>query len=233
MRFPAMIRRRVLLAASAAVLPALLGCHAAAAPALKRLSKTDAVWIDEERKELVVGGTVVLDRGPLELFACPKGTKEHEAVVAVDAKAQIVHAGLLALGLEPGRPVSFDPEYTAASGPVVKIRMRWKGKDGKTVEMPAQDWIRDTRTEKPMTADWVFVGSSFWKDETTGEEFYQADGGDLVCVSNFPTATLDLPISSSQSNEALLFEVMEGVVPPRDTPVEMILSQAVKSPTVK
>jgi hypothetical protein len=79
-----------------------------------------------------------------------------------------------------------------------------------------------------MAADWVFVGSSFWKDETTGEEFYQADGGDLVCISNFPTATLDLPIASSQSNEALLFEVMEGVVPPRDTAVEMILSKGIR-----
>ncbi len=228
MRFPDSIARPAFLLAAAAAFSAVFGCSAADAPSLKRLSKTDAVWLDEDRKELVVGGTVVLDRGPLELFACPKGTKEHEAVVAVDAKAQIVHAGLLALGLEPGRPVSFDPEYAPATGPVVKIRMRWKGKDGKVEETSAQDWIRDTRTGKPMAADWVFVGSSFWKDETTGEEFYQADGGDLVCISNFPTATLDLPIASSQSNEALLFEVMEGVVPPRDTAVEMILSKGVK-----
>lgn len=228
MRFPDSIDRPAVVMAVAAAFSAVFGCSAADAPSLKRLSKTDAVWIDENLKELVVRGTVVLDRGPLELFACPKGTKEHEAVVAVDAKAQIVHAGLLALGLEPGKPVSFDPKYVAATGPVVKIRMRWKGKDGKVVETQAQDWIRDTRTGKPMAADWVFAGSSFWKDETTGEEFYQADGGDLVCISNFPTATLDLPIASSQSNEALVFEVMEGVVPPRDTVVEMILSKGVK-----
>ncbi len=228
MRFPDSIDRPAFVLAVAAAFSAFCGCSAADAPSLKRLSKTDAVWLDENRKELVLRGTVVLDRGPLELFACPKSTKEHEAVVAVDAKAQVVHAGLLALGLEPGKPVSFDPKYVAAAGPVVKIRMRWKGKDGKVVETPAQDWIRDTRTGKPMAADWVFAGSSFWKDETTGEEFYQADGGDLVCISNFPTATLDIPIASSQSNEALLFEVMDGVVPPRDTPVEMILSKGVK-----
>ena len=228
MRFPDSIDRPAVVMAVAAAFSAVFGCSAADAPSLKRLSKTDAVWLDENRKELVLRGTVVLDRGPLELFACPKSTKEHEAVVAVDAKAQVVHAGLLALGLEPGKPVSFDPKYVAAAGPVVKIRMRWKGKDGKVVETQAQDWIRDTRTGKPMAADWVFAGSSFWKDETTGEEFYQADGGDLVCISNFPTATLDIPIASSQSNEALLFEVMDGVVPPRDTPVEMILSKGVK-----
>jgi hypothetical protein len=37
---------------------------------------------------------------------------------------------------------------------------------------------------------------------------------------------LDLPIESSQSNEALLFEAFAGRVPPRGTDVEMILSAA-------
>jgi len=72
----------------------------------------------------------------------------------------------------------------------------------------------------------VFAGSSFWTDPTDGKEYYQADGGDLICVSNFPTATLDLPVKSSQSNEALLFEVFEGRVPPRDTEVEIVFSRA-------
>jgi hypothetical protein len=64
----------------------------------------------------------------------------------------------------------------------------------------------------------------FWKDPTDGQEYYQADGGDLICVSNFPTATLDLPIESSQANDALLFEVFEDRVPPRGTEVELVLS---------
>lgn len=66
----------------------------------------------------------------------------------------------------------------------------------------------------------------FWTDPLDGKEYYQADGGDLICVSNFPTATLDIPIESSQSNDALLFEVFEGRVPPRGTPVEIILAPA-------
>jgi hypothetical protein len=37
---------------------------------------------------------------------------------------------------------------------------------------------------------------------------------------------LDLPVESSQSNAALLFEVFEGKVPPNGTEVEMILSAA-------
>jgi hypothetical protein len=38
---------------------------------------------------------------------------------------------------------------------------------------------------------------------------------------------LDLPIESSQSNEALLFDAFEGRVPPKGTAVEMIFSAAV------
>ena len=193
-------------------------------PELKRLSPTEEVWIDVVKKEVVVGGRIAMADGPIEVFACPEKTKEHEAVVATRSSARLIHAALLAIGLDPGSPVSFDPDYVAARGPAVAIRMRWKDATGKTQESPAQEWIRSADTGKPLAADWVFAGSTFWKDPQDGQEYYQADGGDLVCVSNFPTATLDLPIESSQSNEALLFEAFEGRVPPRGTDVEMILS---------
>jgi hypothetical protein len=75
-----------------------------------------------------------------------------------------------------------------------------------------------------MREQWVFAGSSFWTDPTDGKEYYQADGGDLICVSNTATAMLDLPIESSQSNEALLFEIFEGRVPARGTPVEIVFT---------
>lgn len=195
-------------------------------PDLKRLSPKEEVWIDPQAKEVVIGGSIVLDKGPIEFFACPKGTKEHESIVATRASARLVHAALLAIGLEPGKPVSFDPEYAAATGPRLRVRMRWTDADGKPQVTDARNWIRDTRTGKAMAHDWVFAGSSFWTDPTDGTEYYQADGGDLICVSNFPTAMLDLPVESSQSNEALLFEAFEGQVPPRETDVEILLSPA-------
>jgi hypothetical protein len=193
-------------------------------PELKRLSRTEEVWIDPVKKRVVVGARVVLAEGPIEVFACPEKTKEHEAIVATRGSARLVHTALLAIGLEPGKPVSFDPKYVAAEGPAVAITMRWKDADGKIREMPAQDWIRNAQTGKALMADWVFAGSSFYKDPADGRMYYQGDGGDLICVSNFPTATLDLPIESSQSNEALMFEVFPGRVPPRGTDVELILS---------
>lgn len=195
-------------------------------PELKRLSPDEEVWIDPQAREVVVGGEIVIDKGPIEFFACPEKTKEHESVVATRSSARLVHAALLAIGLEPGKPVSFDPEYAAASGPKVRVRMRWTGVDGTPQTTDARQWIRDTRTGEAMADDWVFAGSSFWTDPTDGKEYYQADGGDLICVSNFPSAMLDLPVESSQSNEALLFEAFEGRVPPRGTQVDLILSRA-------
>ena len=195
-------------------------------PELRRLSPVEEVWIDPATKTIVVGAEVTLDKGPIEYFACPNGTKDYESLVATKSTAQLVHTALVAIGLEPGSPVTFDPDYVAASGPKVLVRMRWKDEDGTVQERRAQEWVRDTRTGQAMREDWVFAGSSFWRDPTDGKEYYQADGGDLICVSNFPTATLDLPVESSQSNEALLFEAFAGRVPPRGTEVEILLSAA-------
>ncbi|NDC53101.1 MAG: hypothetical protein EBZ74_02135 [Planctomycetia bacterium] len=213
-------------------LSAALLCAAAAAaadgpdrhPDLTRLSPAEEVWIDRDRKEVVVGGRIAIDQGPIEFFACPEGTKEHESIVSTRGSARLVHAALLAIGLEPGTPVSFDPEYVAASGPRIAVRVRWTDAAGAAREVDARDWVRDVRTGRPLDVDWVFAGSSFWTDPADGQEYYQADGGDLICVSNFPTATLDLPVESSQSNEALLFEAFAGRVPPRGADVELILA---------
>ena len=195
-------------------------------PELKRLSPSEEVWIDAKNKRVVVGGEIAIDKGPIEFFACPRGTKEHESIVSARSTARLVHAALLAVGLVPGKPVSFDPDYVAATGPAVRVAMRWTDETGTVRELPAQEWIRDTRTGKPMQEQWVFAGSVFWTDPSDGKEYYQADGGDLICLSNFPTAMLDLPIESSQSNEALIFDAFDGRVPPRGTAVEMILSAA-------
>ncbi len=193
-------------------------------PELRRLSPTDEIWLDLEKKQVVVGGKVALTEGVLEVFACPEMSKEHEAVVATKCPARMVHAGLLAIGLETGAPARFVPEYVPPTGSKVKIRVRWKDADGKMQERPAQEWVRNTETNEALNADWVFVGSGFWRDPADGTEHYEADAGDMICLSNFPSAMLDIPLESSDSNEELLFETFEERVPPHGTPVELVLS---------
>jgi hypothetical protein len=190
---------------------------------LTRLSKDDSVWIDTKRKLVVVDGEVAIRDGFLEMFACPQGTKEHESLVAVYSKAYVVHTGLLAVGAVPGQPVRFNPQYRPVEGPVIDIYVLWRDSKGEKHSVRAQEWVRNTKTEKQMEQDWVFGGSGFWTDEETGTKHYYAEQGDLICLSNFGTAMLDVPIASSQSDDQLLFEAFTERVPPKGTKVRLVL----------
>jgi len=50
-----------------------------------------------------------------------------------------------------------------------------------------------------------------------------------ICVSNFATATLDLPVPSSQDNAGLLFAAFTENIPPIGTRVRMILVPRVEA----
>jgi hypothetical protein len=190
---------------------------------LIRIAKDSKVWIDRKRKIVVIEGKIVLREGQLEMFACPGSTKSHESVVSVETKAYVVHAALLAVGAKVGRPVQFAPTYVPASGTEVDIVVLWVDEQGKRHKAKAQEWIRQITTGKVMPYKWVFAGSGFWVDEQEGTRHYQAEDGDLICVSNFSTATLDLPVESSQSNEALMFEAFTENIPPLGTKVRLVL----------
>lgn len=196
---------------------------------LTRLTPRDEVWIDVKRKIVVANAKVCLRRGVLELFACPRGTKEHESVVSVNSKAQVVHAALLAVGGRQGKPVQFAPKYAAATGMEIDVWVLWKDTKGVNRKVRAQEWIRNIKTGKAMTQPWVFAGSGFYVDDMTGEKFYQADAnGDLICVSNFSTATLDLPIKSSAEAADILYESYTDRIPARGTVVRLVLIPKVK-----
>ncbi len=187
----------------------------------KPLGKSQ-VWLDAKRKVLVADGVICLTEGQLELFACPKGTKEHESVVSLFTDAMTIHAGLLAIGAESGSPVKYDPEYAPATGPVVDMYLIWTDKEGKRQQARAQQWVRNVRSKKELDIDWVFAGSAFSVDPDTGEKYYLANVGDLVCVSNFATATLDLPVKSSQENADLMFEAFKERIPAKGTKIRMV-----------
>ena len=253
------------------------------------LNPQKTVLLDKSGKRLILKGEVCLREGLLEMLVCLKRSKEHEAIFAVDTKAQIVHAGLLALGLEAGHPVMFAPEYKPATGPVLDITISWVDDAGKPQSYKGQQLVRnsvrrywveelkvtppdlmlaadgDLRYDKkrkellwygPMTdaqrdaalkqskdpefqkairkihestklklleADWVFSGSSFYVSPESGEKFYEAEVGDLICVANFSTATIDLSVRSTASGDDLLYEAYTERLPPIGTPVTIEL----------
>ena len=196
----------------------------------KALPKPDVVWVDAKNKVVYVDGYVSLREGMLEMLACTVGTKEHESVVAVFSRAQTIHAALLAVGAEVGHPASFRPKFRPPAGTEIEIEIRWQDKAGQWQSVRGQDVVKDVHTEKPMTYPWVFAGSGFWLDEETGKEYYKAEAGDLICVSNFSTAMLDIPVESSQVNDGLMFEANTEKIPRLGTPVRLVLKPKVKKP---
>lgn len=190
---------------------------------LKRLFPKHDVFLDNKHKAVIVDGVVCLREGQLEMFACPKGTKEHESVLSLNCMAEQVHAALLAAGAKPGTPVSFNPKYKAATGQVIDIFVLWRDEKGEKHRVRAQEWVQHVKSMKELEYDWVFAGSGFWEDEETKEKHYQANSGDFICVSNFPTATLDLPVESSQANSSLMFNAFSDRIPAKGTKVRLVL----------
>jgi hypothetical protein len=265
---------------------------------LTPLNKSGTVQIDLKGKRLLVKSTVVMREGLLEMLVCLKQTKEHESLLSVDAKAQVIHAGLIALGAEVGKPAVFVPEYKSATGQQIDIFFTWTDAEGKLHRDPAQSWVRhatrryfiekldpvpkgfavpadsdlkwdDKRSEllwfgpmsdaqregllklstaasfqkaiksihaqteiRQLDAKWVFAGSGFATDANTGEKFYLAEQGDLICVANFTTATLDLAIESSATNDTLMFEAFTERMPSVGTAVTMELVPVFKKAAV-
>jgi hypothetical protein len=177
-----------------------------------------------DTRRVRVAAEVCFREGALEMLLCRKNTKEHESVLNADIDARQLHLALLAAGAKPGSPVKYEPKYTPASGTTIKVTLEYQ-KDGKIVTVPGQDWVRDAKTRKAMTEHWVFAGSVFFpnQDDPKQPPLYAANGGDVICVSNFPDAMLDLPVNSPQDDAERLFEAFTERIPPIGTAVCLIL----------
>ncbi|MFG0288581.1 MAG: YdjY domain-containing protein, partial [Rhodopirellula sp. JB044] len=221
-------------------------------PGAKQLGAQPDLWVDLRAKRVYIDGYVTMTRGPLEMLACPIGTKEHESVIAAFAKSSEVHAALLAIGAQSGTPVRWDPEFLPPTGQTITVWVMWRdpvqntapessrenSEDGqadnsavaerfipseKFSVVDARKWVRNVETQKELSEPWVFAGSSFWTDPEDGTEHYSANAGDMICVSNFSTAMLDVPFNSSADAGNLLFEPFTDRLPVRGTPVRLVL----------
>src|SRR5688500_12993228 len=61
--------------------------------------------IQGNRRRVVIEAKVCLREGQLEQLLCRRQSKEHEAILAADVDARMIHAALEAAGAKAGRPV--------------------------------------------------------------------------------------------------------------------------------
>jgi hypothetical protein len=200
-------------------------------PASNKIKVGQNVFLEKQgdKRRVLVQAYVCLRQGQLEQFLTRKRTKEHEAILAADVDARDIHTALILAGAEPGKPVQFRPKYEAATGSIIKINLIYE-KDGKKIEVPAWQWIRDGKNGKDLDQDWVFGGSHLIPDplDDTKKPYYAANDGDVICVSNFDSAMLDLPIESSKDNGDLSYEANTARIPPLETPVLVVLEPVAK-----
>ncbi|MCX7386204.1 MAG: hypothetical protein DWI22_06155 [Planctomycetota bacterium] len=253
------------------------------------LNVDGTVLIDLKGKRVVLRTEVACRNCILEMFLVPEGNREHETILRIRSKAFVIHSALLALGLEPGKPAAFSPEFVAPSGPEIALELVWLDEKGIMQRTDACNWIRhnvhryyaaplsgpppglqlpyknlrwdkfnneilwygpmteeehtdllskwkkdeyqkaiekffEEGKSRPMQASFVFAGSSLYKDDTTGEEFYQAEGGHLICTSNFPDALLDVREESSASDGGQTYEAWTEKIPQVGTTVLLVLT---------
>jgi hypothetical protein len=184
------------------------------------------VWLEiqGQKRRVVIDAYVCLREGLLEHLMCRKNTKEHEAILAADIDARDIHKALLAAGAEPGAPARYDPTYRPPSGAEIAITLQYV-QDSKTHSVTGQKWVRSIEDKKELKANWVFVGSVFYPDPVDEKKppAYAANSGDVICVSNFEDALLDVSIKSSKDNSELAFEAWTERIPPLGTQVKIIL----------
>jgi hypothetical protein len=185
---------------------------------------------DKKTRRVLMAAEVTLREGPLEVFLCKKGTKEHEAILRAEYDARLIHELLLLAGAKPGSPTQFvnprtnEPEYKPASGTKLKVTVHYR-KDGKLHTHPAQEWIWDVKAKKPMQYDWVFAGSQLLKnpDRPEAPPYYAANSGEVISISNFPYSMLEIPVDISKDDANLTYEVKTDKVPPLFSKVWVIL----------
>lgn len=248
------------------------------------LNPDKTVLTDVAGRRVIIRGEVACRNCVLEMLCVPEGIKEHETILRMRSKAYVIHAGLLAIGLETGKPAQFSPEFKPPEGQVVSIYASWLDEDGRLQRKDVRTWIRrnihryfaaplaspppgltlpykELRFDKfnndllwfgpmsdeekadllskwddaeyrqaiekfhsesqshAMEAEFVFVGSGFYTDPDTREQYYKAEGGYVICVANFADALIDIREASSASDGAQAYEAWTEHIPPEGTAV--------------
>lgn len=212
----------------AAVLP--IGCASAQSKEATAGERTPAPWphirLDREAGVVELDARVVIDKDNewLELIVCTVGGREYESVLATEARPSHLHLALLTLGLEPGRPLSWQRNdqdelvMIEPAGPPVEVTLVYEA-DGQRREVDPSAWIRNAQTGEPMPADqWLFTGSAFVDYE--GKKVYMADlNGTILSLVNFGDDLIARNTQLTNQTDGGEWVANHDAIPAKDTAV--------------
>lgn len=197
-------------------------------PPAGKVVQLDHVRIDLAGRKIIIDAQVCLqprrDYSGLEFLLSQWGKKTHESLLHTKARPSDIHAALLMLAIEQGKPARIPPGGGAVlppQGPALRISLRFTDAQGKQTEIDAGRWLKSIGPKNtPPPTRWVFVGSQVLADGR-----YLADiEGTIVSVSNFASSVIDVPFESSDKSQSLAFDVNSQALPPLKTPVEVIIT---------
>jgi hypothetical protein len=178
--------------------------------------------IDLNKQEVTFGGTVNMENGLIEVFACSRGGKLHESVLVCDIEPYHLQVALLLLGLQYsnqfllGNDGELVPDY---KGDRVNIYVRWQQNDTMK-EARAEDWIYNIKEEKTMIHTyWVFRGS-----QIVNGTFIAQQVKSLITTYFDPSTILDNPLPTGIDDT--YYVVNTEAVPPRDTSVQIVIRRS-------
>jgi hypothetical protein len=192
----------------------------------KKVKVGDNVYLEvlPSSRRVLIEAEVCLREGTLEQLLTRKGQKEHEAVLSADIDARKAHEALILARAKEGSPVQWQPRFRAPTGTTIKVSLVYEQK-GKKVTVPARSWIKNRKSGKELDSDWVFAGSLLIANplDKNAPKHYLANDGDIICVSNFEGAMLDLPIRSSKDDADRSYDAWTDRIPPVGTRVTVVL----------
>ena len=181
--------------------------------------------LDWDEPAVRVEATVVLREGPLELFACSPQTREHESILAVEARPLHIFQAMGLIGLEAGLPpiyIEKRDQWQQAHGEPLDLRVEWR--DGeKTRLIKPGEWMIEKKTDKPPEKlEWVFAGSVVREKGHFGAD----SDGTVVCVVDFDSALISLSTRHSADDSELWLSANPAAVPPLGTRCTLIIRSA-------
>lgn len=202
------------------------------APPIERISETKLrvgrVLVDRAARRIELPAKINMIEGILEYYGVSSNGKLHESVLELGVEPSHLHLALILLGVEQ---IKFD--YGDYKGPpkVVKpggrLKMSARYTDPKTRKprtIGVEKWLYSRKTKgSPPPMLWTFQGSTFWQNR------YGADM-DRSVIALIPDQIAVIGTTGAEGNpyqgDGLGFEVHKKVIPPKGTPITLLIEVA-------
>jgi hypothetical protein len=168
-------------------------------------------------KSIEATGNVSITNGILEFVAVEKTGRDYESVFTLDCRPSALKFALLLIGCEPG----------PTNGTRLAMDVEWQ-QNGKTNRLPLEKFLinRNTTNAPAAPLPWFFTGSYFATNPITGKQVFQSDEEQaFIALWEQPSIIINIgaEIGNPYRGNDQGFEVNSATIPPKDTPIKLIL----------